>query len=82
MDEGQWKIENIKLKKKSIVYRPSSIFYAFGAAVSTFTSTFTIFFASEVVAGGFCGRDLPNEPLNILPRFVRLSPLPMIIRIF
>jgi len=28
---------------------------------------------------GFAGRLLPNEPLNILPFFVFLSPLPMLI---
>jgi len=26
----------------------------------------------------FAGRDLPNEPFEILPRFVFLSPLPIV----
>jgi hypothetical protein len=28
---------------------------------------------------GLAGRDLPNEPLEILPRFVFLSPLPIVV---
>lgn len=40
------------------------------------------FFVLFLAAGAFtaflpCGRELPYEPLNVLPRAVRLSPLPM-----
>jgi len=36
------------------------------------------FFAFTAVALAFAGRLLPNEPLNLLPFAVFLSPLPMV----